>query len=170
MVRYRSVSVFTSSMIKYCTRDAILGSAILMQNMHLEYCLALYYASAWQILSYEYAMRSTVVHRVQYRNNDAVKYVAVYWTQLNINTTSQRSTQHNTTRHSASRFWCFVPCRELLSRRKGRFFYRMVEGSTPQWILTHPLSNAPRTGDGLFPGEVIEVTQVSHYNCHYNCQ
>ncbi|CAM9581772.1 unnamed protein product [Pylaiella littoralis] len=44
--------------------------------------------------------------------------------------------------------------------RRGRFFYRMVAGSTPQWILTHPMSNAPRTGDGLFPGEVIDVTQV----------
>lgn len=37
----------------------------------------------------------------------------------------------------------------------------MVEGSVPQWILTHPMGKAPRTGDGLFPGEVIEVTQVS---------
>ena len=46
-------------------------------------------------------------------------------------------------------------------RRRGRFFYRMVEGSTPQWILTHPMAKAPRAGDGLFPGEVIEVTQVS---------
>lgn len=36
----------------------------------------------------------------------------------------------------------------------------MVEGSVPQWILTHPMSKAPRAGDGLFPGEVIEVTQV----------
>eukprot|EP00903_Cladosiphon_okamuranus_P015046 g13919.t2 len=44
--------------------------------------------------------------------------------------------------------------------RTGRFFYRMVEGSVPQWILTHPMGKAPRTGDGLFPGEVIEVTQV----------
>eukprot|EP00904_Undaria_pinnatifida_P011109 jgi/Undpi1/7128/HiC_scaffold_22.g09602.m1 len=44
--------------------------------------------------------------------------------------------------------------------RRGRFFYRMVEGSTPQWILTHPMAKAPRAGDGLFPGEVIEVTQV----------
>ncbi|CAM9404383.1 unnamed protein product, partial [Ectocarpus fasciculatus] len=44
--------------------------------------------------------------------------------------------------------------------RRGRFFYRMVEGSVPQWILTHPMTKAPRTGDGLFPGEVVEVTQV----------
>ncbi|CAM9751152.1 unnamed protein product, partial [Sphacelaria rigidula] len=44
--------------------------------------------------------------------------------------------------------------------RKGRFFYRMVEGATPQWILTFPTPKAPRTGDGLFPGEVIEVMQV----------
>ena len=49
----------------------------------------------------------------------------------------------------------------VTSSRTGRFFYRMVEGSVPQWILTHPMGKAPRTGDGLFPGEVIEVTQVS---------
>lgn len=36
----------------------------------------------------------------------------------------------------------------------------MVEGSIPQWILTFPTTKAPRTGDGLFPGEVIEVAQV----------
>lgn len=40
----------------------------------------------------------------------------------------------------------------------------MVEGSVPQWILTHPMGKAPRTGDGLFPGEVIEVTQVSRFD------
>ncbi|CAN0100971.1 unnamed protein product [Scytosiphon promiscuus] len=43
---------------------------------------------------------------------------------------------------------------------KGRFFYRMVDDSLPQWIRTYPEDAAPRTGDGLFPGEVIEVTQV----------
>lgn len=43
---------------------------------------------------------------------------------------------------------------------KGRFFYRMVDDSLPQWIRTYPEETAPRTGDGLFPGEVIEVTQV----------
>ncbi|CAM9178970.1 unnamed protein product, partial [Hapterophycus canaliculatus] len=43
---------------------------------------------------------------------------------------------------------------------KGRFFYRMVDDSLPQWIRTYPEEAAPRTGDGLFPGEVIEVTQV----------
>lgn len=48
----------------------------------------------------------------------------------------------------------------MCARRKGRFFYRMVEGATPQWILTFPTPKAPRTGDGLFPGEVIEVMQV----------
>lgn len=41
----------------------------------------------------------------------------------------------------------------------------MVEGSVPQWILTHPMTKAPRTGDGLFPGEVVEVTQVSLSVC-----
>lgn len=45
-------------------------------------------------------------------------------------------------------------------RLKGRFFYRMVDDSLPQWIRTYPVDAAPRTGDGLFPGEVIEVTQV----------
>eukprot|EP00903_Cladosiphon_okamuranus_P006607 g6454.t1 len=43
---------------------------------------------------------------------------------------------------------------------KGRFFYRMVDDSLPQWIRTYPEEAAPRTGDGLFPGEVIEVEQV----------
>lgn len=45
-------------------------------------------------------------------------------------------------------------------RLKGRFFHRMVDDSLPQWIRTYPEEAAPRTGDGLFPGEVIEVTQV----------
>ena len=45
-------------------------------------------------------------------------------------------------------------------RLKGRFFYRMVDDSLPQWIRTYPEEAAPRTGDGLFPGEVIEVAQV----------
>lgn len=36
----------------------------------------------------------------------------------------------------------------------------MVDDSLPQWIRTYPEDAAPRTGDGLFPGEVIEVTQV----------
>lgn len=44
--------------------------------------------------------------------------------------------------------------------QKGRFFYRMVEDALPQWIRTYPEEAAPRTGDGLFPAEVIEVTQV----------
>ncbi|CAM9355556.1 unnamed protein product [Discosporangium mesarthrocarpum] len=43
---------------------------------------------------------------------------------------------------------------------KGRFFYRMVVNALPQWIRTYPEAHAPRTGDGLFPGEVIEVDQV----------
>lgn len=36
----------------------------------------------------------------------------------------------------------------------------MVEDALPQWIRTYPEDAAPRTGDGLFPGEVIEVSQV----------
>lgn len=51
----------------------------------------------------------------------------------------------------------------LVVRLKGRFFYRMVDDSLPQWIRTYPEDAAPRTGDGLFPGEVIEVTQVPLY-------
>ncbi|CAM9144262.1 unnamed protein product [Ectocarpus sp. 12 AP-2014] len=43
---------------------------------------------------------------------------------------------------------------------KGRFFYRMVDDALPQWIRTYPEQAAPRTGDGLFPGEVIEVVQI----------
>ncbi|CAM9142326.1 unnamed protein product [Ectocarpus sp. 6 AP-2014] len=42
----------------------------------------------------------------------------------------------------------------------GRFFYRMVDDALPQWIRTYPEQAAPRTGDGLFPGEVIEVVQT----------
>ncbi|CBJ30507.1 conserved unknown protein [Ectocarpus siliculosus] len=42
----------------------------------------------------------------------------------------------------------------------GRFFYRMVDDALPQWIRTYPEQAAPRTGDGLFPGEVIEVAQT----------
>lgn len=48
----------------------------------------------------------------------------------------------------------------LLCRLKGQFFYRMVLGVLPQWIRTYPEDAAPRTGEGLFPGEVIEVDQV----------
>lgn len=54
---------------------------------------------------------------------------------------------------------CLDRWRDLYSL-KGRFFYRMVDDSLPQWIRTYPVDSAPRTGDGLFPGEVIEVTQV----------
>lgn len=39
-------------------------------------------------------------------------------------------------------------------------FYRMKPESLPQWIRTDPELEAPRTGDGLFEGEVMEVTQV----------
>ncbi|CAM9467577.1 unnamed protein product, partial [Ectocarpus fasciculatus] len=41
-----------------------------------------------------------------------------------------------------------------------RFFYRMVAGARPQWILTYPEEAAPRTGDGLFEGDAIDVVQV----------
>eukprot|EP00903_Cladosiphon_okamuranus_P011132 g10508.t1 len=43
---------------------------------------------------------------------------------------------------------------------KGQFFYRMVLDVQPQWIRTYPEDAAPRTGEGLFPGEIIEVVQV----------
>lgn len=45
-------------------------------------------------------------------------------------------------------------------RTKGRFFYGMPETGASQWIYTHPEDGAPRTGEGIFPMEVIEVTQV----------
>jgi ABC-type oligopeptide transport system ATPase subunit len=41
-----------------------------------------------------------------------------------------------------------------------RVFYRMVDNALPQWIRTYPEVDAPRTGDGLFPGEIIEVAQT----------
>ncbi|CAM9166452.1 unnamed protein product [Ascophyllum nodosum] len=54
-----------------------------------------------------------------------------------------------------------VPADNYQSRGlKGRYFYRMIDDALPQWIRTYPEEAAPRTGDGLFPGEVIEVTQV----------
>eukprot|EP00611_Tribonema_gayanum_P001692 TRINITY_DN1123_c0_g2_i5.p2 TRINITY_DN1123_c0_g2~~TRINITY_DN1123_c0_g2_i5.p2 ORF type:complete len:213 (+),score=69.36 TRINITY_DN1123_c0_g2_i5:922-1560(+) len=40
-----------------------------------------------------------------------------------------------------------------------REFYRMVDEAAAQWIRTYPELDAPRTGEGLFPGEVIEVVQ-----------
>lgn len=36
----------------------------------------------------------------------------------------------------------------------------MPESGASQWIYTHPEEGAPRTGEGIFPMEVIEVTQV----------
>lgn len=36
----------------------------------------------------------------------------------------------------------------------------MPETGASQWIYTHPEEGAPRTGEGVFPMEVIEVTQV----------
>lgn len=53
---------------------------------------------------------------------------------------------------------CFGP------RVNVRSFYRMLDDSPPQWILTHPEEAAPRTGDGLFPGDVVEVVQVWRRN------
>eukprot|EP00752_Nemacystus_decipiens_P008749 g7810.t1 len=40
-----------------------------------------------------------------------------------------------------------------------RSFYRMLAGSPSQWILTYPEETAPRTGEGLFAGDIIEVVQ-----------
>lgn len=42
----------------------------------------------------------------------------------------------------------------------GQFFYKMKAGIKPQWIRTYPEMDSPRTGDGLFADEVIEVTQA----------
>ncbi|CAM9593360.1 unnamed protein product [Ectocarpus sp. 6 AP-2014] len=42
----------------------------------------------------------------------------------------------------------------------GQCFYKMAAGVRPQWIRTFPVPQAPHTGDGLFEGEIIEVTQV----------
>lgn len=36
----------------------------------------------------------------------------------------------------------------------------MAARARPQWIRRFPLKEAPRTGDGLFEGEIIEVSQV----------
>ncbi len=41
-----------------------------------------------------------------------------------------------------------------------RFFGRMPEDSTPQWISTLPEEGAPRTGEGVFSSEILEVVQV----------
>eukprot|EP00611_Tribonema_gayanum_P023585 TRINITY_DN4993_c0_g1_i2.p1 TRINITY_DN4993_c0_g1~~TRINITY_DN4993_c0_g1_i2.p1 ORF type:complete len:285 (+),score=71.93 TRINITY_DN4993_c0_g1_i2:149-1003(+) len=40
-----------------------------------------------------------------------------------------------------------------------REFLRMVDDSPSQWIRAFPESDAPRTGEGLFAGNVIEVVQ-----------
>lgn len=45
-----------------------------------------------------------------------------------------------------------------------RSFYRMLADSPPQWILTYPQEAAPRTGGGLFPGDVIDVVQARRRN------
>ncbi|CAN0285780.1 unnamed protein product [Ectocarpus sp. 12 AP-2014] len=36
----------------------------------------------------------------------------------------------------------------------------MVLNVQPQWIRSFPEEEAPRTGEGLFPGEVVEIVQV----------
>lgn len=36
----------------------------------------------------------------------------------------------------------------------------MPETGASQWIYTHPEEGAPRTGEGIFPMEVVEVVQV----------
>eukprot|EP00903_Cladosiphon_okamuranus_P011080 g10459.t1 len=46
------------------------------------------------------------------------------------------------------------------SGTKGRFFYGMPETGASQWIYTHPEEGAPRTGEGIFPMEVLEVVQL----------
>eukprot|EP00752_Nemacystus_decipiens_P009380 g8383.t1 len=43
---------------------------------------------------------------------------------------------------------------------EGRFFYGMPESGASQWIYTHPEEGAPRTGEGIFPMEVVEVVQL----------
>lgn len=45
-------------------------------------------------------------------------------------------------------------------RTRGRYFYGMPEAGASQWIYTHPEEKAPRTGEGIFPLEVVEVIQV----------
>lgn len=45
-------------------------------------------------------------------------------------------------------------------RTEGRFFYGMPASGASQWIYTHPEEGAPRTGEGIFPMEVVEVVQV----------
>lgn len=47
-------------------------------------------------------------------------------------------------------------------RTTGQFFYKMAPDAKPYfvWIRAYPEIESPRTGEGLFAGEVIEVTQV----------
>lgn len=61
-----------------------------------------------------------------------------------------------------------TPVRPVNSKPR-RFFYRMPETGSSQWIYTHPEERAPRTGEGIFPMEVVEVTQVCMYfiDIHY---
>ena len=59
--------------------------------------------------------------------------------------------------------YLYTPCGVIwskLARTLGTFFFRMALGARPQWIRSFPLVESPRTGEGLFEGEVIEVTQV----------
>lgn len=52
------------------------------------------------------------------------------------------------------------PPRPTITSLKGRFFYRMNKTALPQWIRAFPEESSPRTGDGVFPGDAIEVSQV----------
>lgn len=42
-----------------------------------------------------------------------------------------------------------------------QLFYQMDADAKPQWVVAYPEADSPRTGDGLFAGEIIEVLQVS---------
>lgn len=58
-----------------------------------------------------------------------------------------------------------LPLSYSTSRELGCFFYGMPETGSPQWIYTHPVDGAPRTGQGIFPSAIIEVTQVRVSRC-----
>ncbi|CAM9568889.1 unnamed protein product [Phaeothamnion confervicola] len=46
----------------------------------------------------------------------------------------------------------------------GQFLYQMVETAAPQWIRTDPDHFAPYTGEGIFPGDTVEVVQILSRN------
>lgn len=62
--------------------------------------------------------------------------------------------------HACSRLCIIVANATSCARTKGRFFYQMPAHYKSEWIFTQPEADAPRTGDGVFPMDVIEVTQV----------